>query len=42
MLLKIDGNPADAENDESMFVLTILEKVIETRLNISQGSLTVF
>ena len=42
MLLKIDGNPADAENDEFMFVLTILEKVIETRLNISQGSLTVF
>ena len=28
-------------NDQSMFVLTILEKVKQTRLKFSQGSVTV-
>ena len=28
-------------NDQSMFVLTILEKIKETRLKFSQGSVTV-
>ena len=36
-----DGNATDAGNDQSMFVLTILEKITETRLKFSQGSVTV-
>ena len=37
-----DGNNAtDADNDPSMFVLTILEKIKETRLEFSQESVTV-
>ena len=31
------GNMKDARNDKSMFVLTILEKIKETRLKFSQG-----
>ena len=33
-----NGNATDAGNDQSMFVLTILEKI--TRLKFSEGSLT--
>ena len=36
-----DGNATDAGNDQSMFVLTILEKFKETRLKFSQRSVTV-
>ena len=37
-----DDNATDARNcDQSMFVLTILEKIKEARLKISQGSVTV-
>ena len=36
-----DGNSPDAGNDQSMFVLTPLEKIKETRLKFSQGSVTV-
>ena len=36
-----DGNAADAGNDQSMYVWTTLEKIKETRLNFSQGSVTV-
>ena len=32
---------ADKNNDESMSVLTILEKIKETRSKLSQGSVTV-
>ena len=42
--LKIDVNGNDTEagdNDQSMSVLKILEKIKETRLKFSQGSLTV-
>ena len=28
-----NGNATDADNDQSMFVLTIVEKIKETRLN---------
>ena len=39
---ELDADPTDAgDNDQSMFVLTILEKIKETRLNFSQGSVTV-
>ena len=39
--LDANGNATDAgNNDESMFVLTILEKIKEIRLNLSQGSVT--
>ena len=34
-------NATDTGNDESMFVLTILEKIKETKLKFSQGSVTV-
>ena len=37
-----DDNATDAGNDQSMFILTILEKTKETRLRSSQGSVTVF
>ena len=33
---------ADNNNDESMSVLTILEKIKETRSKLSQGSVTVY
>ena len=36
-----DDNATDAGNQQSMFVLTILEKTKETRLTFSQGSVTV-
>ena len=36
-----DGNSPDAGNDQSMFVLTSLEKIKQTRLKFSQGSVTV-
>ena len=32
---------ADNNNDESTFILTVLEKIKVTRLKISQGSVTV-
>ena len=35
------GNATDVDNDQSMFVLTILEEIKETRLKFSQGSVTV-
>ena len=41
MIIKIlddDGNATDAGNNQSMFFLTILEKVKETRLKFSQGN----
>ena len=42
-LKKLDDNDngADGGNDQSMFVLIILEKIKEIRLKISQGSVTV-
>ena len=43
-LKKLDeeDNATDArENDQSMFVLIMLEKIKETRLKFSQGSVTV-
>ena len=42
-LKKLDDNDngADGGHDQSMFVLTILEKIKEIRLKISQGSVTV-
>ena len=42
-LKKLDDNynATDAGNDQSMFLLTILEKIKETRLKFSQGGLTV-
>ena len=36
-----DDNATAAGNDQSMFILTILEKIKETRLKFSQGSVTV-
>ena len=36
-----DGNAIDAGNDQSMFVLTSLEKIKETRLKFFQRSVTV-
>ena len=35
-----DDNATAAGNDQSMFILTILEKIKETRLKFSQGSVT--
>lgn len=40
--LDANCNATDAGNDQSMFVLTILEKIKETRLTFSQGSVTVW
>ena len=42
-MIKIDpnDNAINIDNNQSMFVLTILEKIKETRLKISQGSVTV-
>ena len=42
-LKKLDDNDnaTDDRNDQSMFVLTILEKIKETWLNFCQGSATV-
>ena len=41
--LNNNGNATDArDNDQSMFVLRILEKIKGTRLKLSQGSVTVF
>ena len=39
--LDADDNATDVGNDQSMFVLTILEKIKETRLKFSEGSVTV-
>ena len=40
--LDTDDNATDAGgNDQSMFVLKVLEKIKETRLKFSQGSVTV-
>ena len=39
--LDADDNATDAGNDQSMFVLTILEKIKETRLKVSQGSVKI-
>ena len=37
-----NGNATDVKNnDESMFVLTVLEKIKETKLKLSQGSVIV-
>ena len=36
-----NANATDADNDQSLFVLTILEKIQETRLKFPQGSVTV-
>ena len=38
---QIEKNNNDTNNAESMFVLTILEKIKETRLTFFQGSVTV-
>ena len=35
-ILDDDGNATDAGNNQSIFILTILEKVKETRLKFSQ------
>ena len=42
-LKKLDGNgnATNAGNDQSMFVLTLLEKIKETRIRFSQGGVTV-
>ena len=42
-LKKLDDNgySTNADNEQSMFILTILEKLKETRLTFSRGSLTV-
>ena len=39
--LSNNGNATDAGNDQSMFVLTILEKIRETRPKCSQESVTI-
>ena len=39
--LDADGNAKDAGHDQNMFVLSISEKIKETRLNFSLGSVTV-
>ena len=40
--LQTEDNATDGrDNDQSMFVLAILEKIKETRLKFSQGSVTV-
>ena len=36
--LDVNDNATDAGNDQSMFVLTILEKIKGTRLKFSQGT----
>ena len=43
LLKKLDDNDnvTDDSNDQSMFVLTILEKIKETKLNFSQGNVIV-
>ena len=40
--LHAEDNGTDAGNDQSMFVLTILEKIRKTRLKFSRGNTTVF
>ena len=40
--LDANDNVTGAGNDQSMFVLTILEKIKEVRLIFFQGSVTVF
>ena len=40
-MLGDDGLPTDAGNDQSVFILTISEKIKEMRLTSSQGSVTV-
>ena len=37
----VDDYTTGAGNDQSMFILTILEKIKEARLNFSEGSVTV-
>ena len=39
--LDVNDNATDAGNDQSMFVLAILEKIKGTRLKLSQGTVTV-
>ena len=39
--LDVNDNATDASKDQSMFVLTILEKIKGTRLKLSQGSVTI-
>ena len=39
--LDVNDSATDAGNDQSMFVLTILEKIKGTRLKLSQGTVTV-
>ena len=43
-LKKLDNsvNSTDVDDEQSMFVVTILEKIKETRLKFSKGSLIVF
>ena len=41
-LKKLDGNSTEADNYQSMFVLTTWEKIKKTRLKFSQGSIAVF
>ena len=43
-LKKLDNsvNSTDVDDEQSMFVVTILEKIKETRLKFSKESLTVF
>ena len=36
-----NSNVADAGNNQSMFFLTVLENIKETRLKFSEGSVTV-
>ena len=40
-LKKLDANDTARESDQSMFVLTILEKIKKTGIKFSQGSITV-
>ena len=40
--LNINDNATDVGNDKSMLILTILEKIKETKLNFPQGSVIVF
>ena len=40
--LHAEDNGTDAGNDQSMFALTILEKIRKTRLKFSPGNTTVF
>ena len=39
--LSATGNATDMGNEQNMFVLSILEKIKETRLKFSKGSVTV-